>query len=85
MKLLFTLSFMLTSKLQTYIFSSNRIHNLKYLRSQTLGCKDVEIRDGLEAFIQFSFCLFLFYIFFYRTMLFRWKTKIRQFRKFKDY
>ena len=29
---------------QTYIIWSNRIHSLKYLRSTTLGCKDIRIR-----------------------------------------
>ena len=31
---------------QTWIFSSNRIHSLKYLRSTALGYKDIEIRTS---------------------------------------
>ena len=31
---------------QTYIFSSNRIHCFKYLRSTALGYKDIEIRKS---------------------------------------
>jgi len=31
---------------QTWIILSNRIHSLKYLRSTTLGCKDIGIRKS---------------------------------------
>ena len=39
---------------QNYIIWSNRIHRLKYLRSTTLGYKDIVIRKSeFEAKIQF--------------------------------
>ena len=33
-------------KFQTYFISSNRTYGLKYLRSTTLGCKDIEKRES---------------------------------------
>ena len=47
---------------QTYIIWSNIIHSLKYLRSSTLGCNDIEIRKSeFVAKTQFL-CKFSFFL-----------------------
>ena len=47
---------------QTWIFSSNRIHSLKYLRSTALDYKDIEIRKSLfvtqTQFLYIILCVF---------------------------
>ena len=61
---------------QTWIIWSNRIQSLKYLRSKTLSCKDIEIRK-FEFVVKTEFLCTLIEIWTLKQDIFRSELKMK--------